>query len=154
MVYSFRKIIHYDSAFFDADWVGNYGDDCTSTSTYIIFWFTILVLGLRRSKKSIVRSSTKAEYCVISTSTFELSWIKSLLCELQKSLPNTTTIYCDNSGATYLHATVCFTLALNILLLTFILFVIKSPMINCVCRMSPLTINLMMPTTPLTSIQN
>lgn len=52
----------------------------------------------------MARSSTEAEYRSIASTTAEVCWILSLLCELGIKVTTTPTIYSDNKGATYLSA--------------------------------------------------
>ncbi|KAG6533747.1 hypothetical protein ZIOFF_007622 [Zingiber officinale] len=57
------------------------------------------------SKKQgfVARSSTEAEYCFTSSTAMEVQWVQSLLDELGvDTIASTTSIYCDNIGATYL----------------------------------------------------
>ena len=50
------------------------------------------------SKKQalVSRSSTEAEYCSLVATIAELTWLKSLLSELQVPLTQAPIIYCDN----------------------------------------------------------
>jgi hypothetical protein len=50
----------------------------------------------------VSRSSTEAEYKAIANATAEIMWIQMLLQELGVSHPSTTSLWCDNLGATYL----------------------------------------------------
>jgi hypothetical protein len=48
------------------------------------------------------RSSTEAEYKTITNVTAEIIWIQTLLDKLGVTHPPTTSVWCDNLGATYL----------------------------------------------------
>jgi hypothetical protein len=48
------------------------------------------------------RSSTEAEYKTITNVTAEIIWIQTLLDKLGVAHPPTTSVWCDNLGATYL----------------------------------------------------
>jgi hypothetical protein len=50
----------------------------------------------------VSRSSTEAEYKVITNVAAEIMWIQTLLDELDIPHPPTASIWCDNLGATYL----------------------------------------------------
>lgn len=89
--------------FSDADWAGN-PNDRTSTSAHLVFLGNNLISWSSKKQKSVVRSSTKAEYWAIASATPEIMWLQSLMHELGVSLPSTPPIYCDNIGATYLCA--------------------------------------------------
>ncbi|GJT16479.1 retrovirus-related pol polyprotein from transposon TNT 1-94 [Tanacetum coccineum] len=64
---------------------------------------TMLYLG-NLLDKSHSRSSTEAEYKAIANASAEMIWLKNLLQELGMSTSQTPTLYCDNTGATYLCA--------------------------------------------------
>jgi hypothetical protein len=54
------------------------------------------------------RSSTETEYKSLANATSEIIWIKALLHELGVSQSRTTSLWCDNLGATYLTANLMF----------------------------------------------
>lgn len=59
-------------------------------------------------QRSVVRSSTEAEYRAIASAASEVQWVRSLLAELGVSLYSPPVIYSDNIGATYLCANLVF----------------------------------------------
>jgi len=63
-----------------------------------------LLLGLRKKKTGVARSSTEAEYRSVAATAAEICWITSLMKELGLSISQIPAIYCDNMGATYLAA--------------------------------------------------
>ncbi|KAD1131215.1 hypothetical protein E3N88_43243 [Mikania micrantha] len=56
------------------------------------------------SQKSVSRSSTEAEYKALANASAELIWTKNILHELGLTTTQTPTLFCDNTGATYLCA--------------------------------------------------
>jgi hypothetical protein len=50
----------------------------------------------------VSRSSTEAEYKVVTNATTEVMWIQKLLHELKIPLPRSVQLWCDNIGATHL----------------------------------------------------
>ncbi|KAJ9552126.1 hypothetical protein OSB04_016171 [Centaurea solstitialis] len=55
-------------------------------------------------QKSVSRSSTEAEYKALANASTELVWTKNLLHELGLTTNQPPTLFCDNTGATYLCA--------------------------------------------------
>ena len=53
---------------------------------------------------ALARSSTEAEYKALADGTAEILWIRSLLSELRLPSSPSTTLWCDNLGATFLYA--------------------------------------------------
>ncbi|RVW38078.1 Retrovirus-related Pol polyprotein from transposon RE2 [Vitis vinifera] len=76
-------------------------DDCTSTSTYVVFLGCNPISWSFKKQKIVARSYTEVEYRVVATTTVEINWVQNLLYELQAQSPSTPTIYYDNVGATY-----------------------------------------------------
>jgi histone deacetylase 1/2 len=52
----------------------------------------------------VSRSSTEAEYKSLANATAEVIWVQSLLKEIKVRQTQTSCLWCDNLGATYLSA--------------------------------------------------
>lgn len=91
------------SAFSDSDWGGVHSAG-RSTTAYLLYLGTNIVSWRSTRQKIVSRSSTEAEYKALENASAELIWLKNLLHEL--GVPKTTapTLFCDNTGATYLCA--------------------------------------------------
>lgn len=68
------------TAFTDANWAGN-RDDFTSTSAYIVYLGGNSIAWCSKKQKTIVRSSTEAEYRSLASFATEVLWITNLLKE-------------------------------------------------------------------------
>ncbi|CAL1405424.1 unnamed protein product [Linum trigynum] len=62
------------TAFADSDWVGN-RDDRSSTSRYLVYFGSTLISWRSQKQRTVVLSSTEAEYHAIAHATIELEWI-------------------------------------------------------------------------------
>ena len=90
-------------AFIDADWAGC-PDDCHSQSGHCLYLGPNLISWISKKQAIVSKSSTESEYHGIAYATAEVTWIQSLLKELQVSLAKPPILWCDNLGATYLTA--------------------------------------------------
>jgi hypothetical protein len=104
---SYGLHITWDSLFLhcfsDADWVDSI-DDWKSTGDYLVHRGSTLISSKSRKQRTVARSSTEAEYKALADGTAEILWIRSLLLELWLSSSSSTTLWCDNLGATFLSA--------------------------------------------------
>ena len=89
--------------FSDADWGGN-PDDRTLIGAYVIFLGANPISWSSTKQRTVVRSSTEAEYRAIASAAAKLEWLKSLLLDLGVKFSKPPVIYSDNLGATYLSA--------------------------------------------------
>jgi histone deacetylase 1/2 len=89
--------------FSDADWAASI-DDRKSTGDYLVHRGSTPISSKSRKQRTVARSSTEAEYKALADGTAEILWIRSLLLELRLSSSSSTTLWCDNLGATFLSA--------------------------------------------------
>nr|GEU35572.1 hypothetical protein [Tanacetum cinerariifolium] len=89
--------------FLDADWAGD-SDDRWSTGGFAIYLGSNLISWTARKQRTVLRSSTEAEYKALADTVAELTWLQALLNELGIRSSSTHILWCDNLGATYLSA--------------------------------------------------
>nr|GEY93586.1 ribonuclease H-like domain-containing protein [Tanacetum cinerariifolium] len=93
-----------------------------------------------KCQQTISRSSANAEYRGVANVVAETAWLCNLVRELHSLLSATTLVYCDNVSATYL--LIQFNInGLNILRLTYILFVTWLLLVKFEFSMCPPAIN-------------
>jgi hypothetical protein len=86
------------NAYCDSDWAGD-PIDRRSTSGYGVFLGHCLLSWQAKKQPVVSRSSTEAEYRAMAIATAELYWLRMLFRELNISLNNPPTLWCDNIGA-------------------------------------------------------
>nr|GEY59206.1 putative LRR receptor kinase [Tanacetum cinerariifolium] len=83
----------------DSDW-GGVNNSGRSTTAYILYLGTNIISWKSTRQKSVSRSFTEAEYYkALANASAELCWTKTLL-----HTNHTPTLFCDNTGVTYLCA--------------------------------------------------
>jgi hypothetical protein len=85
----------------DADWAGCM-DTRKSISGYCFFIGKSLISWRAKKQATVSRSSSEAEYMVLSSAACELQWLIYLLSDLQIRLDKTPTLYCDNQSAVHI----------------------------------------------------
>jgi len=87
----------------DADWAS-----CPTTRRSVTRFCVFLggaPISWKSKKQSIVsRSSAESEYTSMASLTYELVWLKQLLCDLQVPHSQQTLLYCDNQAALHIAA--------------------------------------------------
>ncbi|GKB09816.1 uncharacterized mitochondrial protein-like protein [Tanacetum coccineum] len=94
-------------AFLDVDWAGD-SDDRRSTGGFAIYLGSNLISWTSYKQRTVLRSSTKAEYKALDDLVAELTWLQALLHELGIRSSSPPILWCDNLSATYLSANLIF----------------------------------------------
>ncbi|KAL0554626.1 hypothetical protein IC582_008552 [Cucumis melo] len=95
---NFRKSSFSLLTFCDSDWAGDTFDR-RSASGFIAFLGSNPISRSSKKQPTVSRSSTKAEYRSLATTTTDLYWIQQLLCDLRVPLKTSLTLWCDNASA-------------------------------------------------------
>lgn len=90
-------------AFSDSDW-GGVSNGGRSTTAYILYLGSNIISWRSARQKSVSRSSTEAEYKALANAAAEVTWVQHLLRDLGLASSKPPTLFCDNTGATYLCA--------------------------------------------------
>lgn len=97
-----RKAIDFGiTAYCDADWVDDTIDRRRKTWLLIYLGGSLVNRGSRK-QESLARSSTKAEYMAIATTTQEVESVRAILVELGVQVPRPILILTDNLGASFI----------------------------------------------------
>lgn len=90
-------------AYSDSDWAG-----CKETRHSITGFCTLLGSNLiswsAKRQPTVSHSSTEAEYRALALTASELTWISSILQDLNIAQPHPAKLFCDNLSAVYLTA--------------------------------------------------
>jgi hypothetical protein len=86
----------------DADWAGSF--DRKLTTGFYTFVGGNLVTWKSKKQNIVARSSAKAEYRAMTSTTSELSWIKQVLTDLNFEINGPMKMFCDNQSARHIAA--------------------------------------------------
>ncbi|KAG8493305.1 hypothetical protein CXB51_010827 [Gossypium anomalum] len=82
----------------DANWGLDF-DDRRSTSGFCVYFGDTPVSWCSKKQQVVSRSTAEAEYRGLAVATSDITWLVSLLHELQVPSPDVPTIWCDSSSA-------------------------------------------------------
>ncbi|CAL0321255.1 unnamed protein product [Lupinus luteus] len=88
-------------AFCDSDW-GGCPISRKSTTSYYIFFGSLLISWRTKRQKTFSLSSTEAEYRAMTGACCELSWLRSLLKDLKILHSKAALLSCDNKTALHI----------------------------------------------------
>jgi hypothetical protein len=99
IIYSGRKEKGFIT-YADSDWASD-AHTCHSTTGYMVMLASGVIFWNTRVQKTVVLSSTEAEYMSLSDTCRQLQWMHSLLWELEMPI-NTIPLCGDNQGAIFI----------------------------------------------------
>ncbi|KAH0635416.1 hypothetical protein KY289_035331 [Solanum tuberosum] len=96
-----KRILRYLKGSLTHGWAAD-PDGRRSHHGFDVYYGPNLISWSSRKQKVVARSITEAEYHAIVFAASEVSWIASLIKELQLPCPRPPVIFCDNISAIYL----------------------------------------------------